>query len=33
VIKFADTAADVLARTGNPDAIAAALSAVDLIEP
>ncbi len=33
VIKFADTAADVFARTGNPDAIAAALRAANLIEP
>ncbi len=33
VIKFADTAVDVFARTGNPDAIAAALRAMELIEP
>jgi Questin oxidase-like len=33
VIKFADTAVDVFARTGNPDAIAAALRATALIEP
>jgi questin oxidase-like protein len=33
VIKFADTAVDVFARTGNPDAIAAALRAAELIEP
>ena len=33
VIKFADTAVDVFARTSNPDAIAAALRAVELIEP
>ena len=33
VIKFADTALDVFARTGNPDAIAAALRAAQLIEP
>ena len=32
VIKFADTAADVYARTGNPDALAAAVRAADLIE-
>jgi hypothetical protein len=32
VIKFADTAVDVFARTGNPDAIAAVLRAVQLIE-
>ena len=32
VIKFADTAADVYARTGNPDALAAAIRAADLIE-
>jgi hypothetical protein len=32
VIKFADTAVDVFARTGNPDAIAAALRATALIE-
>ncbi len=31
VIKFADTAMDVFARTGNPDAIAAALRAAELI--
>jgi hypothetical protein len=31
VIKFADTAVDVFARTGNPDAIAAALRAAQLI--
>ena len=30
VIKFADTAADVYARTGNPDALAAAFRAADL---
>src|SRR6266496_956947 len=33
VIKFADTAVGVFARTGNPDAIAAALRAARLIEP
>jgi hypothetical protein len=33
VIKFADTAIDVFARTGNPDAITAALHAAELIEP
>jgi Questin oxidase-like len=33
VIKFADTAVEVFARTGNPDAIAAALRAAELIEP
>ena len=33
VIKFADTAVDVFARTGNADAIAAALRAAKLIEP
>ena len=33
VIKFADTAVEVFARTGDPDAIAAALRAADLIEP
>jgi hypothetical protein len=33
VIKFADTAIDVFARTGDPDAIAAALRAADLIAP
>ena len=32
VIKFADTAVDVFTRTGNPDAIAAALRAAELIE-
>jgi hypothetical protein len=32
VIKFADTAADTYARTGNPDALAAAFRAADLIE-
>jgi hypothetical protein len=32
VIKFADTAADVYARTGNPGALAAAVRAVDLIQ-
>ena len=32
VIKFADAAADVYTRTGNPDALAAALRAADLIE-
>jgi hypothetical protein len=32
VIKFADTAVEVFARTGNPDATAAALRAVQLIE-
>ena len=30
-IKFADTAADVYERTGNPGAIAAAVRAVELI--
>jgi hypothetical protein len=33
VIKFADTAVDVFTRTGNPDAIAAALRAAELIQP
>ena len=33
VIKFADTAVDVFARTGDPDAIAAALHAAELIQP
>jgi hypothetical protein len=33
VIKFADTAVEVFARTGNPDAIAAAFRAAELIEP
>jgi hypothetical protein len=33
VIKFADTAVDVFARTGDPDAIAAALRAAELIQP
>ena len=33
VIKFADTAIDVFARTGNRDAIAAALRAAELIGP
>ena len=32
VIKFADTAVEVFARTGNPDAIAAALRAAQLIQ-
>src|SRR5690242_14986368 len=32
VIKFADTAADVFARTGNPSALAAAIRATHLIE-
>jgi hypothetical protein len=32
VIKFADTAVEVFARTGDPDAIAAALRATELIE-
>jgi hypothetical protein len=32
VIKFADTAADAYARTGNPDALAAAIRAADLIQ-
>jgi hypothetical protein len=32
VIKFADTAVEVFARTGNPDAISAALRAAQLIE-
>jgi hypothetical protein len=32
VIKFADTAADVFARTGNPGALAAAIRATHLIE-
>ncbi len=32
VIKFADTAADAYARTGNPDTLAAAIRAADLIE-
>jgi hypothetical protein len=33
VIKFTDTAIEVFARTGNPDAIAAAIRAAQLIEP
>jgi hypothetical protein len=33
VIKFADTAVEVFARTGDPDALAAALRAMQLIEP
>jgi hypothetical protein len=33
VIKFADTAIDAYARTGNPDTIAAALRAAELIRP
>jgi hypothetical protein len=33
VIKFADTAVEVFGRTGDPDAIAAALRAAELIEP
>jgi len=32
VIKFADTAADVCARTGNADALAAAIRAAQLID-
>ena len=32
VIKFADTAADAFARTGDPDALAAAIRATHLIE-
>jgi len=32
VIKFADTAADVYARTGNPDVLAAAIRATHLID-
>jgi hypothetical protein len=32
VIKFTDTAADVFARTGNPDALAAAVRAAQLID-
>jgi hypothetical protein len=32
VIKFADTAADVHARTGNPDVLAAAIRATHLID-
>jgi hypothetical protein len=32
VIKFADTAVEVYARTGNPDAIAAARLAAELIQ-
>jgi hypothetical protein len=32
VIKFADTAADVYKRTGNPDALAAAIRATHLID-
>ena len=32
VIKFADTAADVYARTGNPGALAAAIRATQLID-
>ena len=32
VIKFADTAVEVFARTGHPDAIAAAHRAAELIE-
>jgi hypothetical protein len=31
VIKFADTAADVYARTGNADALAAAVRATQLV--
>ena len=33
VIKFADTAVEVFGRTGDPDAISAALRAAELIEP
>jgi hypothetical protein len=33
VIKFADTAVEVFGRTGDPDAIAAAVRATALIEP
>jgi hypothetical protein len=33
VIKFTDTAVDVYARTGNPDALAAAVHAAGLIDP
>jgi hypothetical protein len=33
VIKFADTAVEVFARTGHPDAIAAVLRALELIDP
>lgn len=33
VIKFADTAIEVFARTGDPDAISAAIRAAELIEP
>ncbi len=33
VIKFADTATDVFARTGNPDALAAALQVGEFIAP
>jgi len=32
VIKFADAAADAYARTGNPDTLAAAIRAADLVE-
>ena len=32
MIKFADTAVDAYARTANPDALAAAFRAADLIE-
>jgi len=32
VVKLADTAADVYARTGNADAVAAAVRATSLIE-
>ena len=31
VVKFADTAADVYARTGSPDTVAAALRAAELV--
>lgn len=33
IIKFTDTAAEVYTRTGHPDALAAALRAIDLIQP
>ena len=33
IAEFADTAVDVFTRTGNPDAIAAALRAAELIQP
>jgi len=33
VIKFSDTAAEVYTRTGNPDALAAALRVTELVNP